>query len=298
MIGSLVSVISLNLTLSLVNNGVIAGTLPITHATTTTPISVTSPNHGVPLGRTLHGVVTGVGGMSEADGLWVLTPTDANTLTLTTYSAQGIHTNSVGVGTYTGGGQVQYAFPIPDGQILLGRRNIIKATSVASPRIVFVPTRGKAWGFEPYGGVGAPAAVPPVRGSKEQQSATLQPQLATEYTTFEVYVSASAPNYGASAPSPDFADFDAVQAVVFALYSVLFDASGPPRAKVLQESWPSQTMDSATMLQRGQQWMGVIEMQQPVTTNPLQFVPVGTYIAMTVVPAGGSTGDETHFNVT
>jgi hypothetical protein len=194
------------------------------------------------------------------------------------------------VHTYLGGGQIQYAFP--DRQILLGRRNVALSSAVASPRIVFVPTDGRAWGFEPYGGLGP--APPQQRGSLEQQSQRLQPALATEFTTFEVYVTGSAPDYGASAPSPDFADFDATQAIVWALYAAFFDAvGGPPRAKILHESWPSQKEDAASMLQRGQQWMGILELQQNVSKAPRQYVNIGTYVEMTVEPINaGSTDPE------
>jgi len=293
-IGALVSVLSLNLSLVLLNIGVVAGTLTVTNATVTTPILLTSPGHGFPLGRVIHGVVSGITGTSEANGLWVLTPVDADTFSLSTFTAQGILTQSVGVNAYTGGGTIQYA--LPDGSILLGRRNLQTATSAASPRVIFIPTDGKAWNFEAYGGAGPdlqPAASPPVRGSLQQQSMTLNPQLATEFSTFEVYVHGTGPNLG-DGLSPDFYDFDATQAVVFALYSVLFDASGPPRAKVLHESWPSQKIDAGTMTQRGQQWMGIIEFQQPVIRpTPGQFVPIGTYIQETIQPVNAGSTDGT-----
>jgi hypothetical protein len=297
MIGALVAVLSLNLTAVLIQDyGVIAKTLPITGATVSTPILVTSTAHGQV--RPIHGIVSGVTGEFEANGLWVLTPVDANTLALSTFTAQGLVTESVGVNAYTGGGQVQYAFP--DGSILLGRRNVALATSVASPRIIFVPTDGKAWNLEPFGGAGPdlqPAESPAVRGSLQQQSMTLGPQLATEYTTFEVYVTGSGPDYG-NVLSPDFNDLDATQAIVYALYSVLFDASGPPRAKVLHETWPSQLPSNdpratGTHTQRGQQWMGIVEFQQPVQRIPKQFVPIGTYIQETVEPINAGSTDGT-----
>jgi hypothetical protein len=299
MIGELISIISLNMTLSLVQDyGVIAGTLTITGATQTTPIQISIPNHGFPSGRVIHGVVTGVLGTVEANGLWVLTVVDQNTFSLATFTAQGLPVQSVGVNAYISGGQVQYAFP--DGSILLGRRNPQLATSVASPRIVFIPTDGKAWSFESYGGAGPdlqPASVPNVRGSAQQQSMTLQPQLATEYTTFEVTVHGSGPNYG-NPLSPEFYDFNATQALVFVLYAVLFDASGPARAKVLHESWPSQKDDAGAMTQRGQMWKGVIEFQQPVTRVPKEFVPIGTYLQEVVQPLNGLVpGDQTTIDV-
>lgn len=296
MMAAFVALTSLNLTSVLINDySVVARTFPITNATVTTPIVVTSANHGVPLGLVVHGIVSGVTGTVEANGLWILTPLDANTFSLTTLTAQGIPVNSVGVNAYTGGGQIQCAFP--EYAILLGRRHIAGAGTPASPRIVFVPTVGKAWGFEPYGGA-APnivaAEYPAVRGSLEQQSMTLQPQLATEYPTFEVWVYGCATNYGASAPSPDYADFDATQALVFALYSVFFDeVGGLPRAKVLREDWPSQKAESGSMNQRGQAWMGVIEFQQAVTKAPAQFVPIGVQLVATVQPFNAGSTDPT-----
>jgi hypothetical protein len=294
MIGALVSIISLNLTAVLIQDyGVIASTLTITDATVTTPIQIEVTNHGIAPGRVIHGIVSGVTGTVEANGLWVLTVVDANTLSLSTFTGQGIPVNSVGVHAYTGGGQVQYAFP--DGSILLGRRNYQLATSVASPRIIFIPTDGRAWDFESYGGA-APsivaATLPASRGSPEQQSMTLAPQLGTEFTTFEVHVHGSGPDYG-NAVSPDFYDFDATQAIVFALYSVLFDASGPPRAKVLRETWPSQKVEAGTQTQRGQHWMGIIEMQQPVHRLPKQFAPIGVQGNFIVQPLNPASGDPT-----
>ena len=292
MMGALVAILSLNMTLALVQDyGVIAGTLPITGATATTPIRIACAGHGFAPGRTVHAVVTGVTGTVEANGLWALTVVDANTFSLATFTPQGLPSPSVGVNAYAGGGQAQYAFP--DGSILLGRRNVALSTASASPRIVFVPTDGKAWSLEPYGGAGPdlqPASVPNVRGSAQQQSMTQQPQLATEFTTFEVYVTGSGPNYG-DPLSPDFYDFDATQALVFALYSCMFDASGGARAKVLHESWPSQKIDAGSQSQRGQQWMGVIEFQQPVTKLPAVFAPIGTSITLTVEPLNPGPGD-------
>jgi hypothetical protein len=293
-IGALVALTSLNLTNILVGEyNVVARTWTISGATAATPIVVTSTGHGVPLGRVVHGIVSGVVGMTEANGTWILTPLDANTFSLTTLSAQGIPANSVGENAYVSGGQIQTAFP--DYSILLGRRNLQLATGAASPRIVFIPTVGRAWGMEPYGGANPnilPAVYPNVRGSLEQQAMTLSPQLATEFPTFEVWVHGCAMDYGASAPSPDYADFDACQALVFALYSVLFDeVGGLPRAKVLREDWPSQKLDSGSMTQRGQMWMGVIEFQQGVTKFPAQFAPIGVSSQFTVEPVNPAVGD-------
>jgi hypothetical protein len=302
MMGALVTILSLNTTLSLLNAGVVYKTLPITAATATTPIAVTSPNHGVASGRFIHGAVTGVTGMTEANGMWVLTPIDPDNFSLTTFTAQGVYTPSVGVNVYTGGGTISWSFP--DGGILLGRRNVDLSTSVATPRIVFVPTDGRAWGFEPYGGLGAaPGPIPPSdrgqRGTLEQQSERLSPQLETQNTTFEVYVNAAAPDYALGAVSPDFYDFDAVQLTVHALYAAIFDATSQARGRVLREMWPSQRTTSGTMTQRGQRWLGIIEFQQPVIRlTPGMFVPIGTSIQFTVEPINPGSTDTTVFTVT
>jgi hypothetical protein len=299
MIAGFVAIISLNLSLSLVQDyGVIYKTLPITGATVTTPIVVTSANHQIPKGRLIHGIVTGVTGTAEANGLWVLTPLDANTFSLTTFDAQGNVVDSVGVHAYVSGGQIQWA--LPDGQILLGRRNKMLATSVATPRFVFIPTTGRAWGFEPYGGAAPdlePATFPPQRGSAQQQAMKLEPQLATEFTTFEVYVNGSGPNYG-DALDPDFADFEATQALVHALYAQLFDAvGGLPRAKILRESWPSQDEKAGAQTQRGQQWMGVLEIQQPVLKPPKQFAPMGVGATILVQPVNPYVTDPQEIDI-
>jgi hypothetical protein len=296
MIGAFWAIVSLNLSALLVQSyDVVAGTLPITNATVTTPIAVTSTNHGVPLGRVLHGIVSNVTGTVEANGLWVLTPTDPNTFALSTYTPQGIVSESVGVNAYISGGQIQYA--LPDGAILLGMRNLATATAAATPRFVVVPTDGRGWNFEPYGSVGPNLNRPQQRGTAEQQTMHQQPQLATDFTTFQVFVTGSGPDYG-GALAPDFADFDSVQALVHALYCVLFDAvGGLPRARILRTSWPSQADDQAGMSQRGQQWMGILEIQQPIVKTPLAFAPIGVTGQFTVQP-GASSGDAIVIEVT
>lgn len=285
MIGALVAILSLNLTASLVQDyGQVAATLPIAGATATTPIAISSPGHNVPLGRVLHAIVSGVRGMTEANGLWVLTPVDQNTFTLSTFTAQGVSVQSIGTNAYTGGGVASLAFP--DGSILLGRRNLATSTAVTTPRIVFVPTAGRAWDFESYGGVGAPATAPPNRGSLEAQAEKLSPQIATEFATFDVYVTGAA-----NPPSPDFGDFDATQSVVHALYAVMWNACGP-RAKVLRASWPSQSKDSGTVTQRGAQWCGIVELPQPVFPASARFVPPGTSFTFTIEPINPLVPDD------
>ena len=290
-----VAILSLNATLALVNASQVAGTFPITGATVTTPIAVTSPNHGVPLGRTVHAVVTDVVGTAEANGLWELTPTDPNTFTLATYSAQGIPTPSVGATAYVSGGLISYAFP--DYRILLGRRWVAQNTSVVSPRIVFVPTRNnKAWDFMPYGGQGpAPAQS---RGSLEQQSEAQQPLVMTKHVTFEVHITGCLATTSGETPSPDQGDFDAVEAIEDTLMTVMFDAITPPGFTVLADYWESQTDKSGSMSQRGQKHVLLVQIARPVARSPLaQFVPEGTSLVFTVEPLNPASGDATIITV-
>jgi len=297
MIGALIARISLEMTRRLVAASMIAKTLTIIGATNATPIVITtSAAHGFPIGRAIHGIISGVGGNAAANGAWILTPTSATTLSLGTYDAQGGAVASVGDGTYTSGGQIDVAFP--DGQILLGRRNIAMQTAVATPRIVFVPIGSPAWTLDPYGGVIPPIAQLPRRLSDEtdeQQTMKRQRQLATEQHRFEVHITGCA-----SPPDPDFGDFDVTQSLYHTLYAVLFDLVSAPRALVLGGSWESQREDIQLLDVRGQKWVGQLEIMQPVTDSALDFLPVNTTVDMTINLSAGTTGDETtiQFEVT
>jgi hypothetical protein len=288
-----VAILSLNLTLALANAGQTFKTFPITGATATTPIQVTSPAHGVPPGENVHGVVTGVVGETEANGLWELTVVDPNTFSLATYSAQGIPTNSVGTNAYVSGGQIAVAFP--DYRILLGRRRVAMNTSVASPRIVFVPTNGRRWDFVPYGGLGS--APRGQRGSLEQQSEKLQPNLGTKWRTFEVHITGCATDVATGQPDPDFGDFSAVDALESALFAVMFDAITPTRFNWLAEKWPSQMVEAGSMSQRGQKSVHLVEFATPITPTPLSFVPDGTSLVFSVEPVNAASGDITVITV-
>lgn len=291
MMAAFVSLVSLAMTQVLVPLTAAPLTFPITGATTTTPIAITVANHGVPLGRVVHAVVSGVGGMPEADGTFILTPTDTNTFTLTGLTPQGIAYNSVGVNAYTSGGVASYVFP--DYQILHGLRALSYSSAVAAPRIVFIPVEGRAWDFVPEGGLGSPPVQ--ARGSLEQKSQTQNPQLATRYPTFEVHVSAFA-----NPPSPDYGDFEATESLIDTLYSVLFDLTGGlPRCRVLGESWPSQAQGkSGSQTQRGQKCVLRIELTHPVIRPTLQgFVPNPVTLVETVLPLGGGSGDATTITI-
>jgi hypothetical protein len=77
------------------SDGVALAPLAISAATNTTPIVVTVPVHGIPIGEVTWVDVTGVLGNTGANGPWV-----AHSLSTTTLRLRG----SVGNGTYTSGG--------------------------------------------------------------------------------------------------------------------------------------------------------------------------------------------------
>jgi hypothetical protein len=145
-----------------------------------------------------------------------------------------------------------------------------------------IPTNGAAWVIEPYGGA-QPNDLTPAqgRGSAQRQSMRSGPTIATQNVTFEVYVNGTGPNYG-DALNPDFEDFDATQALAHALYAQIFDMTG--WVTLLRESWPSQVEQQGAMTQRGQQWMGILEVQFPVYKTPIPFAPIGVSGQIIVQP--------------
>jgi hypothetical protein len=287
MIGALISILSLDMTRKLIEAGSVALALSVAGASNTTPIVLTtSAPHKIV--RPSHGVVSGVGGNTAANGLWVLTPTSTTTLSLTAFDMQGNRVDSVGTGSYTSGGTIQIAFP--DGGILLGRRNIAMQTAVATPRIVFVPVGSPAWGLEPFGGVipFAPSPVTQASQTAEQRTMMLRRQLATEQHRFEVHVSGCA-----VPPDPDFGDFDVTQALYHSLFESLFDLITPERARVLSGRWESQEEGMQSFDTRGQRWVGQIEIHQPVLPGALSFAPASTSAQIVVNFLNASSADET-----
>ncbi len=287
MIGALVALLSLDVTRKLVAAGAIATTFTVIGATNATPIVLeTDDEHG--LVRPTHAVVSGVAGNAAANGVWVLTPTDPTHVALSTFTPGGIVTPSVGSGPYTSGGAIDVAFP--DGSILLGRRNVAMSMAVVAPRIVFVPMGSPAWEIDPYGGVIPTTPRPRTLATQttEQIVMKAQRQLNTEKQRFEVHVTGCA-----SPPDPDFGDFDVTQALYQTLYGSMFDMITPDRAKVLSGRWVSQSEDVHTLDARGQKWVGIVEICQPVTDSPLSFIPTSTDGTMSINFINGASGDAT-----
>jgi hypothetical protein len=289
MIGALVAILSLDMTRKMVANGLVSQTKSIASVSNTSPIIVTTATpHKWPLGRQYHGVIDGVGGTTEANGLWAMVPTGASTLRLFSYDMDGTQVPSIGNGAYTSGGTLRTAFP--EGSILLGRRNVAMMGAPAAPRIVFVPTATPGWDLEPYGGVIPPGTLPRARANEtsEQQFMLLHRQLATEHTRFEVHVT------GSAVPAdPDYGDIDATQALYHSLYESMFRLMTPDRARVIGGVWASQDEDIQTLNTHGQKWVGVVEIMQPVTDASLTFVPSDISAEIAVSPVNGTSGDTT-----
>lgn len=283
MIGALVALISLDVTLKLVSAGVIATTMGVVAATNATPIVLeTAVPHGVLAANPIHGVVTGVGGNTSANGVWELTALDETHLTLTTYSPAGARANSVGNGSYTGGGTVQVA--LPDGRVLLGRKHVQRGG--APPRITFVPYGAGGWAFAAYGGVIPDAARPTSLAAEttEQQRMLLQRQIATEKQRFEVHA------WGCAVPpDPDFGDYDVTQALYHQVIQSVFSLC--TGMDILQGKWQSSDPKIAQWDKRGQEYVLIVEIDQPVLDAALLFVPASTGGEIAVNFTGGSSGD-------
>lgn len=285
MIGALIALMSIDMTQRLVAGGMAWKSLTISDASNTSPIGLTfTAPHG--LTRVAHAVISGVIGNDAANGPWVMTPTGPSTVALSLFTPAGQPYDSQGSGSYVSGGMAQIAFP--DGSILLGRRNLAMQMANATPRIVFLPQGCGEWTIGPYGGVQAPQTFPITLSqlTAEQQIESLQRQLNTEPHRFEVHVTGAA-----DPPDPDFADFDVTQMLYQTLYVSLFNMIGPARARVLRGEWTSQRPDMGTLGTRGQKWVGLIEITQPVLDDPLRFIPAST-VARFVIGLSGASGDD------
>ncbi len=287
MIGALFALLSLDMTRKLVTAGLVASTLVVIDATNTSPIVVTtSTPHGFV--RPAHAELAAIGGNDAANGTWVCTPTSSTTLTLSTFSMAGARVPSVGSGAYSSGGTLKTAFP--DGSILLGDRNVAMQTAVATPRIVVVPLGSGGWVIDPYGGVIPPGILPRRLADEtaEQRFMKRSRQLNTEPHRFEVHVTGCA-----TPPDPDFGDFDVTQAIYHSLYESMFNMISPDRARVLRGNWERVGLDV-----RGQKWVGIVEIKQPVTDNPLSFIPTSTDATIRVHLIGSSSSEDTVIQIT
>jgi len=287
-IGALVALISLDVTASMVAEGIVSQSWTIASVTNTTPIVVTtSAPHKVPPGFKMHAVVAGVAGTTSANGAWELTVRDATSFELGTYSGSGARVPSVGNGAYAGGGTISTV--LDEGSILLGRKYV--DVTGAPPRIVFVPTTAPAFDLIAAGGMTMPLEHLPstlAQMTPEQVALTNQPPILTDHARFEVYV------WGASTPSaPDFADYDVTRALRDEVIASGIRLISSPMFKVLGGVWESQregaTQSAWSSL--GQAYKMLVEILMPVVDKPFAFVPFGVSATLRVQPANPAPDD-------
>lgn len=96
-------------------------TLTVTGATNLSPITITtSANHGLRTGARV--TITGVGGNTAANGIWIITYASDTTFTLN---------GSTGNGTYTTGGTVSTYAPRSNVAIWAIKKNVYSGTNLA-----------------------------------------------------------------------------------------------------------------------------------------------------------------------
>lgn len=274
---ALVAYLSLDICAKLVGLGIVTTTLTVTGASNASPIVLTSVAHG--LSEVAHVVVSGVGGNTAANGTWIATPTDANSLSLSTVSAAGVVSSSVGSGTYTSGGTMQIA--LVNGRVLLGRQRVVEEAS--APRIVFVPT-GSTFGPKSVSNVASITGNPTADLVRQWQ----QRSIATDQTTFEVHVWGV---LNAASPSPED-DFDATET----LYDQVIASTHlltVGRYTLGKGEWADQKPAATQWTKMGHEFVFTISLARPVLDVLLPLVPSGTVANPTthLQPADGSASE-------
>lgn len=287
-IGALVALISLDVTASMIAAGQASQSWIISMATATTPIIVTTTApHEVPPGVKMHAVVSGIAGVSGANGTWELAYVDETRFSLSTYSPFGSVVPSVGAGVYAGGGLIETV--LDQGRILLGRK--YWDTTGAPPKVVFIPSVAPLFDFVALGGATMPLMTSPsslAQMTPEQISMAQDPPILTDHARFEVYV------WGASTPAdPDFADYDVTRALRDQVIATCMRLISQPMCKVLGGVWESQREGDrqAAWMSLGQVYKMLVEILMPISDTPFAFVPLGTNATLVVQPANPAPGD-------
>lgn len=284
MIGALIGLISLDVCAKLIGAGMVYSTATVAGASNTTPIVITTAEpHGFLPAQKYHGLVSGVGGNTNANGIWEMTVIDDTNVSLGLFTPQGAPTQAIGNGTYTGGGVVQTA--LPDGRIRLGRK--YRKINGRPNRITFVPYGMCTWQFDPYGGSIPPTAIPRTLASQtaEQKTMKLQRQIVTEKQRFQIY------SWGAaSPPDPDFGDYDATQILYQQVVQSLWTLA--TQWEIRGGEWISQAENYDQWNMLGQEHMLQLEISQPTLDQMLAFVPTGTTATLTVELDGATPDDQ------
>lgn len=281
-ITNLVALISLHVTAALVTAGRGLPAQSVTGASNTTPIALSVPLHGFV--EPAHVVVAGVLGNTAANGTWVATPTDPNTLALSTYDEFGQPSNSSGSGAYSGGGTVTPA--LVNGRILLGRQRV--AGQDLAPRIVMVPV-SSAFGPRSVSGPSNPAGFPDDMTRKQWTNFTI----GTDIKRFEVQCWGIANRAQADIE----ADFDATEALYDQVIASL-DALTRGRYKLSGGVWIDQSEDKTHWLNAGHAFKFYVDLATPLPQQiaAVPTAPSGTVSAPVVLlqPADGSPPEQAY----
>lgn len=274
----LVTAVSLAATEALVANGYGFGpSATIVAATNATPIVLTT---GATLAREegsyLHGVFSGVGGNTAANGTHVArvlanTPT-TTTLALYTNTSAGL-VPVAGSGVYTSGGVMATAFT--DGRILFGPEHIEATRS--PPSVLFVPM-GSAFDMKP-----APSAGFPPNGSTRTALSTPWTWTDTKRFAVEVWGSQYAAGLLASDATADYAYTEALRDATIQAMSLLFLGAMRMSGGV----WAESQTQNAKLDIVGRRFTFNVDVFVPVLLSPapIPFVPGGTGGTLTVHPS-------------
>jgi len=137
----LIYAVSLELTQNLIAVGQVFSTLAVASASNASPIVVgTAVPHGIVAPRASV-LISGVGGNTAANGLWLAKNVGPSSLALYSLSPTGADVPSTGNGAFTSAGQLQTA--LADGGIVIGK--VKDDENWSPPRVVFIP-RGSRFG--------------------------------------------------------------------------------------------------------------------------------------------------------
>jgi hypothetical protein len=263
--GALVKYISLAVVGALVGAGLelTAQTLTIDGAAPGTPIVVqtTAPHCILDTVNGAHAVVSGVDGVTNANGTYVLIPTDPTHLALYSLAPDGTYAGVAGTGTYVSGGTIQRA--LVGDRILLGRQHI--AEQASSPRLIFVPVGSS---FKPPG-ISSATNVSGFPRSDVKYGWLGRP-LATDLVRFQVYA------WGcATPPDPEGGDFDATKTLYHCvLQQAQLMTSG--RWSASAGVWLDQMPTATQLIKLGHAFVFDLEIETPVLDSLLSFLPGGT----------------------
>jgi hypothetical protein len=275
-ITSVLEALSLDITSHLVAVGIQPSNgwpLTIVGATNASPVVLTTAApHDLVL--PIHGVVSGVLGNAGANsvgapfGAWICTPVPGSVdeLTLTTINDDGTYSNSVGTGTYAGGGTIATA--LTDGRIELGEEH--RSENSSPPRIIFVPVISKFTASTQA--MRGPRPITGLKGHPGQTQEMLRQRwekmIAREDVHFAVTV------WGAGNPPDPYKDFDVTQVLYQQLIRTCEHQIQGAYTLPSQGDWVDQHKSATQFDKLGHKIMFPLTVYTPVTDYPYGITTV------------------------